>query len=518
VDYGHELRFGTFITPQAQAPDAVVALARVSELAGLDLVSVQDHPYQPRFLDAWTLLSVIGAATEQVTVFPNVANLPLRSPAVLARSVASLDLLTGGRVELGLGTGAFWEAIVANGGPQRSPGEAVRALEEAIEIIRGLWSPSGPVRVAGEHYRVVGAKAGPAPAHDVGIWLGAYGPRMLRVTGRLADGWLPSQGYLGPDKLADANRAIDEAAGEAGRSPSDVRRLYNVNGSFGRGGGFLQGSPEDWAEQLAELSLGEGMSAYVLTADDPDLIRRFGGEVAPRVRELVEAERLRPAASAAAGEPGPDAVRARTAPAAGTATSRLGVTPTPDDGTRLSGVRLWDEATRPTGPVHEGGTYSGEQRAAGQHLVDVHDHLRSELAQIRDLVDQVAAGTLDVAAARSHVNAMALRQNNWTLGTYCESYCRVVTTHHTLEDRGMFPHLRRAEPGLEPVIDRLEAEHHVIHDVIERVDRALVALVAGPDGMTGLRAEVDLLTDTLLSHFAYEERELVEPMARLGLA
>ena len=94
----------------------------------------------------------------------------------------------------------------------------------------------------------------------------------------------------------------------------------------------------------------------------------------------------------------------------------------------------------------------------------------------------------------------------------------MVTTHHTLEDRSVFPHLRRAEPGLRPVLDRLEAEHQAIHEVIERVDRALVALVAGPDGMPGLRAEVDLLTDRLLSHFAYEEHELVEPLARLGFA
>jgi hemerythrin-like domain-containing protein len=113
---------------------------------------------------------------------------------------------------------------------------------------------------------------------------------------------------------------------------------------------------------------------------------------------------------------------------------------------------------------------------------------------------------------------MTLRQNNWTLGTYCESYCRVVTTHHTLEDRSMFPALRRADPALRPVIDRLEEEHHVIHDVIERVDRALVGLVSSPDGLPGLRAAMDLLTDTLLSHLSYEERELVEPLARYGLS
>ena len=201
TDYGHELLFGTFLTPSAARADQVVTLAQLSETAGLDLVSVQDHPYQAAFLDAWTLLSVIAGATEQIRVFPNVANLPLRPPAVLARSAASLDLLSGGRAELGLGTGAFWDAIVANGGPRRAPGEAVEALEEAIAIIRAIWAADRSVRVDGRHYQVVGAKAGPAPAHDMGIWVGSYKPRMLRVTGRLADGWLPSLAYAGVDAL-----------------------------------------------------------------------------------------------------------------------------------------------------------------------------------------------------------------------------------------------------------------------------------------------------------------------------
>jgi hypothetical protein len=153
---------------------------------------------------------------------------------------------------------------------------------------------------------------------------------------------------------------------------------------------------------------------------------------------------------------------------------------------------------------------------SGQHLIDVHDHLRGELAQIRDLAQQVAAGTLAPGQARSHLNDMAIRQNNWTLGTYCESYCRVVTMHHTIEDRSFFPGLRRADPRLVPVVNRLEAEHRAIHDVIERVDQALVALITEPEGITDLLAAIDLLTDTLLSHLSYEERELVEPLARLG--
>ena len=125
-------------------------------------MTFQDHPYQPRFLDTWTLLSNVAARTSSVRLAPNVANLPLRPPAVLARSVASLDILSGGRVELGLGAGAFWDAIAANGGPSLKPGESVDALAEAIDIIRALWG-DGTVRLDGEHYHVHGAKPGRSP-------------------------------------------------------------------------------------------------------------------------------------------------------------------------------------------------------------------------------------------------------------------------------------------------------------------------------------------------------------------
>jgi hypothetical protein len=192
---------------------------------------------------------------------------------------------------------------------------------------------------------------------------------------------------------------------------------------------------------------------------------------------------------------------------------------TPDDGVRLSAERPWDESARPTGPARDPArTYTALEQAGGGHLVDIHDHLRGELEQLRSLVDQVTTGALDAGSARSHIATMTMRQNNWTVGAYCASYCRIVTTHHSLEDQGLFPHLRDADPRLEPVIDRLAAEHVVIHDVLERVDRALVSFVGGPDGAAALRDAVDLLTDTLLSHLSYEERELVEPLARLGYA
>ncbi|WP_329083862.1 MULTISPECIES: LLM class flavin-dependent oxidoreductase [unclassified Streptosporangium] len=536
ADYGHELLFGTFLTPVADQAERVVALARLTEQAGLDLVTVQDHPYQARFLDTWTLLSVIAAGTSTLRVSPNVANLPLRPPAVLARSVATLDILSGGRVELGLGAGAFWDGIAAVGGPRLTAAQGVDALEEGIQVIRAMWEAGGgAVRVDGRHHRVWGAHPGPAPIHDVGIWLGAYKRRMLDMTGRLADGWLPSHAYAGLDALPAMNAIIDEAALGAGRSPADVRRLYNIAGTFtGSGRAFLQGPADVWVEQLAELTLEQGMSAYILASDDPDDIRRFAAEVVPGVRELVDAERAGSSAPATADRPLPAEVGttadARSAPPAAAAPVNvpartgggvppaLGVTPTPDDGTRLADVRIWDETTRPTGPAPDPArTYTPREQAAGRHLVDVHDHLRQELAEVRRLVEEVTSGAMDPGVARSHINTMTMRQNNWTVGVYCESYCRVVTTHHTIEDQTLFPHLRRADPRLVPVVDRLEQEHHAIHEVLEGVDRALVAFVAEPDGHKALRAAMDLLTDTLLSHLSYEERELVEPLARLGV-
>jgi alkanesulfonate monooxygenase SsuD/methylene tetrahydromethanopterin reductase-like flavin-dependent oxidoreductase (luciferase family)/hemerythrin-like domain-containing protein len=505
-DYRQDLQFGVFITPVAAQAEAVLELSRLADVVGLDIVSFQDHPYQPSFLDTWTLLSVVAAETTHVRVAPNVANLPLRPPVVLARSAASLDILSGGRVELGLGAGAFWDAIAANAGPRLTPGQGVDALAEAIDVIRAIWNAQGqPVRHHGRYYTVDGAEPGPSPAHDIEIWLGAYKPRMLRLTGAKADGWVPSQAYVELEQLPDMNAAIDEAATNAGRRPEEIRRLFNINGSFGSGSGFLQGSPRQWAEQLTEMTLSTGMSTYVLAVSSADELRLFAEEVAPATREQVANAR------------GAPDQQSPTGPAVIESPAPLAARPTPVP-ERLSQERAWDDTARPTAATPDASrTYSPREQAAGQHLIDVHDALRAELAQLRDLVEQVAAGTTDSAAVRSFINRMTIRQNNWTLGTFCETYCRTVTNHHVLEDRSVFPHLRRSDAGLEAVIDRLEEEHEQIADLLERVDKALVALVAAEeDGIDRVGRAMDLLTDALLSHFSYEERELIEPLARHG--
>jgi hypothetical protein len=160
--------------------------------------------------------------------------------------------------------------------------------------------------------------------------------------------------------------------------------------------------------------------------------------------------------------------------------------------------------------------YTRRGRLVGQHLIDVHDMLRSELEELRGILDQVREGAVSAGDARASLNEMALRQNDWALGAFCARYCAVVDGHHRLEDSQIFPHLRRSEPDLDPVIDRLEEEHLVIHDAIHGVDAALVHHMTHTGDFTRIQEALDLLSDALLSHLSYEEWELVEPLARLG--
>lgn len=282
TDDGQQLRFGTFITPTTADPDYVVELAVLSDRLGFDLVTFQDHPYQPALLDAWSLLAFVAARTERIHLSANVSNLPLRLPVLLARGSTTIDLLSAGRFELGLGAGGFWDAIEAVGGRRLTPGQSVDALEEAIRVIRAIWAVGEPggATVEGEFHSVRGAKRGPASPHPIGISIGAYKPRMLRLTGRAADGWIPSFGYLTSlDALADMNRHIDEGAEQAGRSPADIRRWLNI------------GARDATVERLVELALEYSMSGFILATDDAGAMERFAAETIPAVREQVGSAR-----------------------------------------------------------------------------------------------------------------------------------------------------------------------------------------------------------------------------------
>ena len=285
-----QIKFGYFLIPNADTP--LLSIAQEAERLGLDYIAVQDHPYQRRFVDTWTLLSMIAGTTSRIGLFPDVANLPLRPPAVMAKAAASIDLLSGGRFELGLGAGGFWDAIEAYGGPRRTPSAALAALAEAIEVIRKVWSGDRNLRFEGQHYALRGAHSGPLPAHPIGIWLGVTGPRALKLAGQVADGWVPSfRGDL--TKIAEMTNQLNDAAAEAGRDPASIRRILNVNGKITEGAtkGMLQGPVNQWVDELTNLSITYGFDTFIFWGDGVGQLQKFAEEVVPAARTQIAGER-----------------------------------------------------------------------------------------------------------------------------------------------------------------------------------------------------------------------------------
>jgi alkanesulfonate monooxygenase SsuD/methylene tetrahydromethanopterin reductase-like flavin-dependent oxidoreductase (luciferase family) len=296
--------FGLSIDPSSADPQEPFRRARLADEGGLDLVTLMDHPYNARLLETWTLLTALGSATEHVHLATNVLNLPLRPPAMIAKMAATLDVLTGGRLELGLGAGGVWDAIEAYGGQRRTPGEAFLAYRDALHILRGLWNSDGQrFTYEGEFYQVRNARFGPAPAHPIRIWVGAYGPRMLKLTGEVADGLLISHNHATPDRLPQLNAWIDEGARQAGRSPSEVRRGYNLMGvihtplsdtlNTGLGPEYIQGSPADWVERLSGFyreARQDTLIFWPVAGNQFPQIETYVREVVPALKEALSPE------------------------------------------------------------------------------------------------------------------------------------------------------------------------------------------------------------------------------------
>jgi alkanesulfonate monooxygenase SsuD/methylene tetrahydromethanopterin reductase-like flavin-dependent oxidoreductase (luciferase family) len=285
--------FGVFLTPSAAEYPAIVAQARAAERGGLDLIGIQDHPYQRRFLDTFALIADLLARTRRIRIFPDVANLPLRGPVMIAKAAASLDVMSGGRFELGIGAGTFWDAVAGMGGPHRRAGESIDALQEALPILRAALDGERVVRGPGPHYPVPGYPSGPRPVHRVELWVGAYQRRGLNLIARWADGWVPSLGYLGPSKFASVAARLDDAAHREGRDPRAIRRVYNLGGVITDGpigDGPLVGPVALWVETLSKWALELGIDAFLYAPTDMTTrgIELFASEVAPAVREAVE--------------------------------------------------------------------------------------------------------------------------------------------------------------------------------------------------------------------------------------
>jgi alkanesulfonate monooxygenase SsuD/methylene tetrahydromethanopterin reductase-like flavin-dependent oxidoreductase (luciferase family) len=290
-DYGHPITFGLSLIPAAGELDETLELAQAADQAGLDYLAIQDHAYNPEFLDVWTLITYLAARTDRVSFVPDVADLQLRPPTMLAKAAASLSVLTGGRIVLGVGGGASPDGIAAMGGIRRSKGEMMTFTEEALGLMRQALA-GGIVELRSAQHAIEGYQAGPVPPKPIPLWLGSNGPRMLAVTGRSSDGWVsPLNVYATPASIPERQRLIDDAARAAGREPADVRRIYNVVGAIDarttRSG--LGGSVGEWVETLTDWSVDLGFDTFIFWPTTSPLaqLERFAREVAPAVRERV---------------------------------------------------------------------------------------------------------------------------------------------------------------------------------------------------------------------------------------
>jgi alkanesulfonate monooxygenase SsuD/methylene tetrahydromethanopterin reductase-like flavin-dependent oxidoreductase (luciferase family) len=296
ADYGHPITFGLSLIPSAGSAGELSKLAQAADRAGLDYIAVQDHAYNAEFLDVWTLIPYLAAQTNRISFFPDVADLQLRPPAMLAKAAASLSVLGGGRIVLGVGGGATADGIAAMGGVRRSKPEMVEFTEEALEIMRKALA-GGEVVFRGRHLNVAYA-AGPVPAATVPLWLGSIGPRMLALTGRASDGWVtPLNIYLPPEEVASRQALIDEGARSTGRDPAEVRRIYNVVGEIGRAhrGSGLIADVATWIDAMTEWSVELGLDTFIFWPRTAPLaqLEIFANEVVPGVRQRVAERRGR---------------------------------------------------------------------------------------------------------------------------------------------------------------------------------------------------------------------------------
>lgn len=290
-----DLRFGVMISKVAASDVDPIEEARLAEALGFDLVTVHPdhmHGIGPT-LESWTLLSWMAANTTRIRLAPAILSLPYRHPAVTAKMAETLDRLSGGRLILGLGGGNDqWSgAFRAFGLAQRAPREIVEATEEAIDILHGLWHDA-PFSYEGKHFHLAEAAIEPRPARPIPIWLGAFGSKMLSLTGRKADGWFPSLVVLEPEAAYAKLKQVRQAAMDAGRDPDDLTYAYNIGVLVTEEArstrGQIVGTPGEVAEHLAAF-VKNGFTFLNLWPHGDMIVQleRLAWEVIPAVRQLV---------------------------------------------------------------------------------------------------------------------------------------------------------------------------------------------------------------------------------------
>jgi alkanesulfonate monooxygenase SsuD/methylene tetrahydromethanopterin reductase-like flavin-dependent oxidoreductase (luciferase family) len=286
--------FGLNVSTSAARGDDPLAVARRAEATGFDFVSANDHPCgtNPNY-ETWTMLSWIAASTSRVKVASRVLGVPYRAPAMVAKMAESLDRLSGGRLILGLGGGYSDEEFRAFGLRVPSPRQKVDGLEDAMHITRGLWSQR-KFSYEGRQYHTEAAELEPKPEHPIPIWLGTYGPRALALTGRLANGWIPTLSPDAPPERIPAMRdAILDAANQAGRDADAITCVYNlqirVDDRVEPDPYTVSGTPDAIVDRLVDF-VELGFGAMNLSPIGPNLdgqIERLGHEIVPEIRRAV---------------------------------------------------------------------------------------------------------------------------------------------------------------------------------------------------------------------------------------
>jgi len=282
----HPLRFGLKLSGQDTTIEALRGVWRIADESGFDHVWDFDHlasigdggPDRPVF-EGWTLQAAMAEATKRVRIGCLVTGNTYRNPALLAKEAVTVDHLSGGRLEFGIG--AAWAEIEHQMFGFDGLDHRVGRLSESLQIIKSLWA-EGRTNFDGRYYHFKDAIANPKPIQKPypPIWIGASGATTLRLVARHADVWNIAGGD--PDRVKELTTMLDEACGAVGRDPAEIRRSLQ----FGWDG-------KDRRE-LIELSaryleLGVTEQVVYLRGAEPERLAEKIAEALPDLRKLERA-------------------------------------------------------------------------------------------------------------------------------------------------------------------------------------------------------------------------------------
>lgn len=297
MDYGHPLVFGAHLT--TQDPNEAIQTARLIDDLGFQYLTFgteaddvhADHHH--RSLDPWTFATYIAGNTGTLNLRAHVPD--VLNPALIARSAASLDILSGGRTDISLGSESNGSA-----GELSDDHAALRTkIHEQLTIIKGMWDEGEtlPLRFSGDLYTVPKAQRGPAPQHNVGIWIAGTTPEILQAAGELADGWTLrlSQGtdstHAFESRVAaidELHRQVDAAAISVGRDPREVRRQIVVKPKQ------IPGLAEQDLPQTAQSLLAlvnAGSAEFIFETEDTATLTWLAHSVKPHIETIISATR-----------------------------------------------------------------------------------------------------------------------------------------------------------------------------------------------------------------------------------